>query len=416
MTAAENTNLLFFTELVGLPVFDLKHRRIGRVRDAAVVPLIHPSRVDRILVGGGSAWLSVRYDQVAEISLRGIQLSNEKLYPYHSDEYMLRIQRDLLDQQIIDVNGRKVVRVNDVTLEISHNGSDSLNVLEVDVGVRSIFRRLAQGVIPSRMVRYLQSPIPPNSIRWEFCNIVEADPLRRLRLNISTDKLEKMHPADLADIVEELGRADREAIFEAIDSEVAADALSEIDPKLQASILESLEPEVAADIIDEMDPDQAAAALSELEDETSEEILDEMERDPVFEVRELLEYDFDTAGGMMTTEAIQLHEDLEIEAAVAEVRAQADLIENTHVIFLTNGDGRVTGAVSLNRLLLAGPGTRLRDLAGDRLISIRPHAKEDRVTELFDKYNLLAMPVLDDDGTLVGVITADDVISVLRQK
>ena len=416
MTAAENANLLFFTELVGLPVFDLKQRRIGRVRDAAVVPLIHPSRVDRILVGGGTTWLSVRYDQIARISLRGIQLSNEKLYPYHSDEYMLRIQRDLLDQQIIDVNGRKVVRVNDVTLEISRNGSDSLNVLEVDVGVRSIFRRLAQGVIPSLLVRRLQSPIPPNSIRWEFCNIVEADPLRRLRLNISTDKLEKMHPADLADIVEELGRADREAIFEAIDSEVAAEALSEIDPRLQASILESLEPDVAADIIDEMDPDQAAAALSELEAETSEEILDEMEMAPVSEVRELLEYDYDTAGGMMTTEAIQLAEYMEIESAIAHVREQEDLIDNTHVIFLNDAEGRVTGAVSLNRLLLARPGTRLRDLAADRLISIGPHEKEDRVTELFDKYNLLAMPVLDKDGTLAGVITADDVISVLRQK
>src|SRR5258708_31553925 len=171
MTAAENANLLFFTELVGLPVFDLKQRRIGRVRDAAVVPLIHPSRVDRILVGNGSAWLSVRYDQIAEISLRGIQLSNEKLYPYHSDEYMLRIQRDLLDQQIIDVNGRKVVRVNDVTFEISHGERDSLMVLEVDVGIRSIFRRLTQGVVPPRWVRKVQKPIQPNSIRWEFCNI-----------------------------------------------------------------------------------------------------------------------------------------------------------------------------------------------------------------------------------------------------
>ena len=416
MTAAENTNLLFFTELVGLPVFDLKNRRIGRVRDAAIVPLIHPSRVDRILVGGGSSWLSVRYDQIAAISLRGIQLSNEKLYPYHSDEYMLRIQRDLLDQQIIDVNGRKVVRVNDVTMEIARNGSDSLNVLEVDVGVRSIFRRLAQGVLPSRLVRHLQSPIPPNSIRWEFCNIVEADPLRRLRLNISTEKLEKMHPADLADIVEELGRADREAIFEAIDSEVAAEALSEIDPRMQASILEALEPEVAADIVEEMAPDEAAAVLSEMEYETTEEILEEMETDPVSEVRELLEYDYDTAGGMMNTEAIQLPEDTDVETAVASVRTQEDLVENTHVIFLTNGGGRVTGAVHLTRLLLAKPGSRLKDLAGERLISTRPAEKEDRVTELFDKYNLLALPVLDDDGTLAGVITADDVISVLRQK
>src|SRR5215472_9939765 len=196
-------SLLFFTELVGLPVLDIKGRRIGRVRDAAVVPLVHPARIDRFLVGGGWAWLSIRFDQVASISLDGIRLSDEQMHPYHSDEYMLRIGRDLLDQQIIDVNGRKVVRVNDVTFEIrcrngvNGNGNGHANghsngnvapegsagnllyILEVDVGIRSIFRRLMQGV-PPRAVRSLQRSIPVHSIRWEFCNIVEADPLRRL--------------------------------------------------------------------------------------------------------------------------------------------------------------------------------------------------------------------------------------------
>ena len=190
-------NFLYFTELLGLPVYDLKHRRIGRVRDAAIVPLIHPARIDRYLVGAGSSWLSVRYDQISNISLDGIQLSNEKLYPYHSDEYMLRLQRDLLDQQIIDVNGRKVVRVTDVSFEVRHDDRDSLMMLEVDVGVRSILRRLLQGLIRPRWIRRIQKPISPNSIRWEFCNIVEADPLRRLRLNISNEKLERLHPADL---------------------------------------------------------------------------------------------------------------------------------------------------------------------------------------------------------------------------
>jgi len=171
------------------------------------------------------------------MSLEGIQLSDEKLFPYHSDEYMLRIGRDLLDQQIIDVNGRKVVRVNDVTLELQHAGGfDQVFVMEVDIGLRSIVRRLLQGTMPRTLIRSLQQPIAPNSIRWDFCNIVEADPQRRLRLNISHDKLERMHPADLADIVEELGPAEREAIFETIDSEVAAETLSEMDSKTQASI------------------------------------------------------------------------------------------------------------------------------------------------------------------------------------
>ncbi|MDP9054495.1 MAG: CBS domain-containing protein [Acidobacteriota bacterium] len=409
-------NFLYFTDLLGLPVYDLKHRRIGRVRDAAIVPLIHPARIDRYLVGAGSSWLSIRYDQIATISLSGIQLSNEKLYPYHSDEYMLRIRRDLLDQQIIDVNGRKVVRVTDVSLEVNRGERESLTILEVDVGIRSILRRLLQGLVPPRWVRRLQRPISPNSIRWEFCNIVEADPLRRLRLNISNEKLERLHPADLADIVEELGPAEREAIFETMDSEVAAEALSEIDPKMQASILESLEPEVAADIVEEMSPDEAAHALSELQEETTAEILDEMETEPLSDVKELLEYDEGTAGGMMNTEAIVLPEEISLAEAMLNLRKHEDLLENTHVLFLANAAGKVTASVPLARLFLADGGTRLRELATDPLISTTADEKQNRVTELFDKYNLLAMPVVDEDGVLAGVITADDVISVLRQR
>ena len=409
-------NFFYFTDLLGLPVFDLKQRVIGRVRDAAVVPLIHPARIDRYLVGAGSSWLSVRYDQIATISLKGIQLSNEKLYPYHSDEYMLRIQRDLLDQQIIDVNGRKVVRVTDVSLEVIRDERESLMILEVDVGIRSILRRLLQGIVPPRWVRHLQRPISPNSIRWEFCSIVEADPLRRLRLNISNEKLEKLHPADLADIMEELGPAEREAIFETIDSEVAAEALSEVDPRMQADILESLEPEVAADIVEEMSPDEAAHALSELKEETTAEILEEMEKEPLSEVQELLEYEEGTAGGMMNTEAIVLPEETTLAEAMLNLRRHEDLLENTHVLFLSNSAGQITGAVPLARLFLADGDTTLRELATDPLISTKPDEKENRITELFDKYNLLALPVVDDDGSLAGVITADDVISVLRQR
>jgi magnesium transporter len=413
---AETFQFLYFTELIGLPVFDLKNRRIGEVKDAALVPLIHPARVDRYLVGAGASWLSIRYDQIASISLNGIHLSNEKLYPYHSDEYMLRIQRDLLDQQIIDVNGRKVVRVNDVSFEIRPNGRDTLVVLEVDVGIRSIVRRLAQGVLPRKFIRSLQSPIAPNSIRWEFCNIVEADPLRRLRLNISNVSLERMHPADLADIVEELGPAEREAIIGTMDSEAAAEALSEVDPKMQASILEALEPEVAADIVEEMSPDQAADALSELEEQTTADILHEMETEPVEDVKELLEYDEDSAGGMMNTEAIVLPEHLSLSSAMDRLRQHEDLLENTHVLFLADESGRVTGTVPLARLFLANGGVELRQLASDPIITTRVDESQDRVTELFDKYNLLALPVVHDDGAFAGVITADDVIAVLRQR
>src|SRR3954467_11841963 len=171
--------ILFCTELVGLRVYDTRGRKIGRVRDAALVPLIDANRIDRFLVGGGWAWLSIRYDQVRSISLKGIYLKDEQLTPYHADEYMLRMVRDLLDQQIIDAQGRKVVRVNDVTFEIrSSSGRDTLCVLEVDIGIRSILRRLVRGVLPRTWIRALQRGISPRSIRWEFCNILEPDPQR----------------------------------------------------------------------------------------------------------------------------------------------------------------------------------------------------------------------------------------------
>jgi magnesium transporter len=410
--------LLFLTELLGLKVHDLKGRRIGVVKDAALVPLVDPVRVDRYLVGaGGTAWWTVRFDQIRSISLAdGIHLSDENVTPYHSDEYMLRMVRDLLDQQIIDAQGRKVVRINDVTFELREGSAHpELWVLEVDIGIRSMFRRVVQGVLPRPWIRRAQSPIPPHSIRWEFCNILEPDPQRRLRLNISNRLLENMHPADLADIVEELSPKDREAIFENIDSEVAADALSEVEPAIQASILESLEAEKAADIVEEMAPDEAADVLAEMQEENAEEILEEMETAPKAEVEELMEFEHDTAGGMMNTEYVALPEDATVADAIHALKTHEELLESLNTLFLVDAKERLKGAVPLARLFLQEGATPLKSLVVETLLSVSVDERQDRVTETFDKYNLLTLPVLQGER-LAGAITADDVISVLRQK
>jgi flagellar motility protein MotE (MotC chaperone)/sporulation protein YlmC with PRC-barrel domain len=410
-------DILFLTELLGLRVHDLKGRRLGFVKDAAIVPLIHPARVDRFLVGGGWSWLTVKHDQVRSISLDGIYLKDEQLTPYHSDEYMLRLVRDLLDQQIIDGAGRKVVRVTDVTFKIHHDqDGDVLNIIEVDIGLRSMFRRLMQGVMPRRLVRRTQTVIPPHSIRWEHCSILEADPQRRLRLNISNKILERMHPADLADIVEELSPDDREAIFETMDSEAAADALSEVEPDIQASILESLEPEKAADIVEEMSPHEAADILAELEEQTSEDILDEMEQEPKTEVEELLEFREDSAGGLMNTEYVALPENITVAEAMEALKAHEEILETLNTLFLVDRDERLTASVPLARLFTAAGAMPLKELGADTLIHVDVTEKQDRITELFDKYNLVTLPVVDDTGKLVGAITADEVISLLRQK
>lgn len=410
--------LLFLTELMGMKVYDLKGRRVGRVRDAGVVPRIDAARVDRFLIGGELNWWSVRHEQVSAITVDGIYLRDEQVTPYHDDEYMLRIVRDLLDQQIIDVHGRKVVRVNDVTFEIRRtNAHAELCVREVDIGMRSIFRRLAQGVLPPRLIRRMMARIAPNSIRWEFCNIVEADPQRRLRLNITHTALEELHPADLADIVEDLSPEDREAIFESIDSEVAADALAEVeDPKIQANILESLEADRAADIVEEMDPAEAADVLEELEDETSEAILDEMELEEKTDVEEALELHEDSAGRLMNSEFISVPATASVADALRAIRDNPDMVDTLTTLFLEDAQGVLCGAVPVARLVLAEPGAPLADLVVDEFVSVPIHEHADRVVEIVDKYNLMALAVVDSAGRLVGAITADDVISELRQE
>jgi magnesium transporter len=408
--------ILYYTELLGLRVFDLRGKKIGNLRDLALVPLIDPLRIDRYLVGAGPGWLSIRHDQVKAIDLDGIHLKDEILTPYHSDEYMLRMGRDLLDQQIIDAQGRKVVRVNDITfLKLRNDGRDILRVLEVDIGIRSILRRVFRGVLPPNFIRRLQEKIPPRSIRWEFCNIVEPDPQRRVRLNISNKLLEKMHPADLADILEELSPEDREALISGMNREVAAETLSEIDPNIQISIFESLEAEKAAEILEEMAPHEVADVLHELPEATSEEILEEMEPEDKEELEELLEFREDTAGGLMNTEFISLPDAATVADAIVTLRENEENLDSIYTIFLIDAEEHLTAAVPLTRLFLAAGDSSLKSLAMEPLVSVKVGEKQDRIAEVFDKYNLLALPVIDDDQKLVGVISVDDVVSVLRQ-
>lgn len=409
-----HTTTLYLTELTGLVVYDLRGRRIGRIRDAAIVPVIDPARVDRFLVGGGSgwSWLSIRHDQIESISLDGIRLRDEVLTPYHADEYMLRLVRDLLDQQIIDAQGRKVVRVTDLTFEVRH--SRELWLLEVDVGMRAVFRRLFEG-LPSSWIRRLQKRISVNSIRWEFANIVEPDPQRRLRLNITTKLLEKMHPADLADIVEELGPEDREAIIEAMEPEAAADTLSEVDPDIQASILESLETEKAAEILEEMAPDEAAAALNELEEQTSAEILEEMETEEKTEVQELMDLPEDTAGALMSTDFVAMPVTTTVAEALASLRRMEEIPDDWNTLIATD-EGRFAGAIPVAKLFTAAHDSSLASLLNGDPIFATLEAREDDVIELFDKYNVLTLPVVERNGTVAGVITADDVITAIRQR
>src|ERR1700726_96577 len=299
---------IYATELMGAETYDDQGNFVGRVREFFIEPAEQSSRGARFLLSRGRFQpLLARYDQVVAVAPGTVRLdcSERVLELYRFNEAWLAVRKDLLDQQIIDTAGRKVVRVNDVDLaEQRTNGSIELRVTQVDVGLPGAVRRLFQGIAPQKFIRKMQEQFPPRSIRWEFVNLVESDPLRRVKLRITHEKLEDLHPADLADIMEDLSAAERQGIIASLDEETAAGVLAELDARLTSQIVEKMDPERAADILEEMAPDAAADLLADLPRETSEELLEEMPGHEAAEVRELLEFDPSTAGGMMNTEFV----------------------------------------------------------------------------------------------------------------
>ena len=407
------------SDLLGLPVYEPSGSRAGRVREVALVPREDTARVSGFVVktSKGDRLLAANAVKSINGGIRAV-LAPDRWHDYSSSEGMLLLERDLLDQQIIDVHGRKVVRVNDIDIleEAAVAGHIVLKIGAVDVGARGAIRRLLKNVVPSAALRPLLAKIPPILIPWEFVNLIETDPARRVHLKISSDKLSKMHPADLADIIEDLAPAERDAVFQTLDEDVAAQALEEIDPKLQISIVNSLDSDRAADIVEEMDPDAAADLLGDLPRERSEEILEEMEPEEREEVTELLSFEEDTAAGRMTTDYMALAPTAKVSDAIELLRNFEGGLESVSTIFLVTEGEKLVGAVPLAKLVLSPLDTPLSELTMEPLISCHPGADEREVAEIFDKYNLITLPVMDDDGQLTGVITADDVISILRAK
>src|SRR5580704_13722151 len=260
---------LALTELLGLPVFEPSGGQVGRVRELAVAPQEDRARIAIVIVRTKNGDRVMPFSAVNSIN-GGFRIDSElSAWPIaDGSEGLFLLARDLLDQQIIDVHGRKVVRVNDVDLhQETSNSHPMLRVAAVDVGARGAVRRLLKGVVPSGPLHALLRQIPERIIPWEFVDVIETDPARRVKLKISHERLARLHPADIADIVEDLAPDEREAVFETLDEGVAADALEEVDPKVQKSIVESLDSERAAEIVEEMDPDAAADLLADLSEE-----------------------------------------------------------------------------------------------------------------------------------------------------
>src|SRR6266571_880041 len=399
---------LYATELMGVRTYDAQGNYVGRVREFFIEPAEAPNRISHFLLSRGRFQpLVAKHNQIASVSDKKIRLNvgEKALEIYQPNESWLAVQKDLLDQQIIDTRGRKVVRVNDLDLaEQRSNGNVELRLTQVDVGLPGAIRRLLQGVVPSKVVRKLQSQLPQRSIRWEFVNLIEPDPLRRVKLRITHEKLEDLHPADLADIMEELSASERQSIIASLDEQTAAAVLGELDARLTTQIVEDLDPEKAADM------------LADLSKETSEELLEEMPGHEAKEVRELLEFDRATAGGMMNTKFVFVSESATREEVLEWMRKQDQSFDQLDAVVLLDHKAQYSGVVPVVRILLAAPDEPLAGLKMEPLVSLAPEADAKEVFQLFDKYNLRTLTVVDKDNRPIGAIAVDDVVSHLLKR
>jgi CBS domain-containing protein len=353
----------------------------------------------------------IPWTSVAGFDLTGARLSTDRLdmAKFQQRPNEITLKQDLLDKQIVDIDGRKVVRVNDLRLD---ELDGQLRLVAVDVGAAGLLRRLGLERGYRVLARNLGLPTPERFIDWEDVDPVETS-IASIRLRVPHAGLTELHPADLATIIDQLAPRDRAGVLAALDDEAVADAMEEMEPDTQVEVLEGLAPERAADILEEMSPDDAADLVADLSDETRQELLALMERDEAEELGGLLAYPEDTAGGMMTTEFVAVPAELTASQTIDRLRQLEPDAETIYYVYVVESDGRLVGVLSLRDLIVAQPSTPIGEVMIDEPVAVDVTADRDDVATVVARYNLLAVPVTVGDGRLVGIVTVDDAIDTI---
>jgi len=324
----------------------------------------------------------------------------------------LLLVENIQDKQIVDLNGRKLVRVNDVRLATLPTGTFAV---AVDIGIAGLLRRIGILIPMQRVLSLLRMKIPSKYILWDDVQAIDFSNFN-IKLSKSYAKLHTLHPSDLADILEDLGRKSSTSVFSALDEEKAADVLEEMDTETQVHIIESLPVTKAADVLEKMPADEAADILDEIEDEKAELLLKEMDSELSQEVRELLEYPDNLAGGLMTTDVLSFRSELTVEEVIRELRSKKPEPSELYSLFVTEEDDKLVGAFSLSDLIIAEPETVLSDVMKPLPVFLYDDQRIDDIAETISKYNLLAVPVVDRENLLQGMVVVDDVIEDLMSK
>jgi len=401
--------MAFVSELLGRPVAEVNGLRIGRLVDLVASPgngIPHP-KIVALVVKRARSQLVVPFSDVAVLIAPAIPLTKSlaEIVPYRPGERDLYLARDVLDKQIIDTSGVRVVRVND--LELARvNGH--FYVANVDTGSLGLLRRLGLGTAVQKLTGRPGRGLPPGVISWDNVELLPGD--QAMRLRVPSDKIAELHPADLAEILSDLSRSESGRLLESLDVKTLADTLEEVEPDFQASLVEAMADEKVADVLEEMGPDEAADLLAELPEDRSQGLLELMEDDEAEDVRKLLAYRDDTAGGIMTTEFIAVPADLTAEEVIRMLRERAEEAETIFYVYVTDSENRLMGVFSLRELVLAQPETPVADFMETRVVMVQLMDPQEKVAQVVAKYNLLAVPVVDDGGHLHGIVTADDAL------
>lgn len=402
----------FFSDFLNRKAFTASGKRVGKLSDLVAERMDpYPMILGMVIQGKRRRKFFLPWEKILQVEPR-ILLSEEDLLDltaFLATKDVVLLRDEVMDKQIVDTYGAKVVRVNDLhflTVE------SRLRLVHVDVGFRGLMRRVGWEKVTDRILEWLFSYKLPNQfISWKYVQLLSGSDL--LHLSVSQKKLSHLHPADLADIIEDLSGRERSAIFHALDPETAAETLEEIDPKIQKALIETIPLEKASDIVEEMSPSDAADLLGDLPEEKAEEILEGMEHERAEDVRELLVHPDESAGGLMTTAYLSLTPNVTVEAAIARLKAEASNLDIIDYIYVIDEEETLQGVLSIRDLLTAHSHQPLSEIKTPRVVSVKLDADQNQVVDAFAKYGFRALPVLDEENHLRGVISFRSVLDVL---
>lgn len=399
---------LFVSELLKKPVLDKMGESIGVLTDFILVPADIFPRISAMVVSRKKKSFVIPWEAVNIFNRRIISISikEKELVTQEISEDEMLLCRDILDKQIVDIDGAKVVRVNDLKMGEFHG---QLCLMAADVGLRGLMRRLGLEHHGEKLSRFLGYKMSKNLISWSYLQSLQPK-LTRLTLNIPRQKLSELHPADLAYILSQIPQKDRAAIIDTLDVETAAETLEEMGTSDQAHIIEELDAEHASDILEAMAPDEAADVLQDLPTDKANDLLQRMERDEAHEMEELLSHEEDTAGGLMTTEYLSMSKDLTVQEAIEQVRLLSPNVETVYYIYILDEEEKLQGVLSLRDLVVAQPHQTLNEIMTHPVKTVHADADEKEVCGVISKYGLLALPVVDEQDKLLGIVTMDDIL------